>query len=500
MARIETPPGTHRQATLEVMMRDEDWLLAQPELEGLFAAVGIAGPDTPQGATNLGLMFATLRPRNERERSVHELLREARVALNRIPGQRVNVFDMSLASGGSRGADLAFRIQGNLGLAELDEIADRMIRHLQQREGFVDLDKSLKLGLPEVRVIPDRQKAAALGIDATSVATTVQAMIGGLDVGTFKEAGHGYDIRVRLDRENRSEPEAIQRLYVRGRNGELVELRNLVRIEKGAAPSAITRSNRQRSVTISGNLDGKSMADAIADVQQVARVALPEGVALDFSGEAEQMEESARQFRLMLGLAILVIYMVLASQFESLLHPLTVMLALPLAMTGALGGLFLMDVFTDRQGMTLNMFSMIGIILLFGLVTKNSILVVDYANRLRAEGMDRVEAIRTAAPVRMRPVLMTAISMIFGVLPAAVGVGPGAESRQPMGVATAAGMFSSTLLTLVVVPVFYLALEDTVGWFRLLPRRVARGLTRSREARGLSGDGESRVASPHVER
>jgi HAE1 family hydrophobic/amphiphilic exporter-1 len=472
--QIETPPGTHRDATLELLKRDEAWMLAQPEVEGLFAAVGIAGPNSPEGASNIGLMFLTLKPRDQRERSVGELIREGRLALNQIPGQKVNMFEMSAASAGS-GAALQFRVQGNLALTELDALGDQMIRELRKRTGYVDLDKSLKLGLPEVRVIPDRQRAAALGVDAVTVATAVQAMIGGLDIATFKEAGHGYDIRVRLEREDRSEPEAIQRLYVRGKNGELVELRNLVRIEKRAAPSAITRTGRQRSVTVSANLEGKAIAEAVAEVQAIARAVLPDGVRLAFSGEAEQLQESAQQMGLILGLSILVIYMTLAMQFESLLHPLTIMLALPLAMTGALGGLWLMDL-AGRPGMTLNMFSMIGIILLFGLVTKNSILLVDYANQLRSEGMPAQAAMRRAAPIRMRPVLMTAISMIFGVLPAAVGVGPGAESRAPMGIATGFGMLSSTALTLVVVPVFYLALEDAILWVRALPRRFRRGM------------------------
>jgi len=182
---------------------------------------------------------------------------------------------------------------------------------------------------------------------------------------------------------------------------------------------------------------------------------LPESIQLALSGQAEAFQEGAAQFGLALGLAILVIYMVLAAQFESLLHPLTVMLAMPLSMVGALGALL-------AAGMTINLFSLIGIILLFGLVTKNSILLVDYANQLRDRGLDKVEAMRTAAPVRMRPVLMTALSMIFGVLPAAIGVGPGEETRAPMAVAVAAGMFSSTLLTLVVVPVFYVVLDDAV--------------------------------------
>jgi len=183
------------------------------------------------------------------------------------------------------------------------------------------------------------------------------------------------------------------------------------------------------------------------------------------SGEAEEFKEGFAQFGVAMGLAILVIYMVLAAQFESFVHPLTVMLALPLAMVGALGALWLLDL-AGKPGMTLNLFSLIGIILLMGLVTKNSILLVDYANQLREEGMDKVTAMRTAAPVRMRPVLMTALSMIFGVLPAAIGLGPGSETRAPMGVATAAGMFSSTVLTLLVVPVFYLVLDDGVDWIR----------------------------------
>jgi HAE1 family hydrophobic/amphiphilic exporter-1 len=190
-------------------------------------------------------------------------------------------------------------------------------------------------------------------------------------------------------------------------------------------------------------------------------------MSISLAGDAEAFRESVSEFGLAISLAILVIYMVLAAQFESLVHPLTVMLALPLAMVGALGALF-------AAGMTLNLFSLIGIILLMGLVTKNSILLVDYANQLRAEGYSKVEAMRIAAPVRMRPVLMTALSMIFGVLPAALGVGPGAETRAPMAVAVAAGMFSSTILTLIVVPVFYVVLDDGVEKLGNLLRRERR--------------------------
>jgi HAE1 family hydrophobic/amphiphilic exporter-1 len=378
-----------------------------------------------------------------------------------VPGRQIRVFNPAemMRGGGGRDGELELEIRGNLPLRELDLLSDRVISALSNRGGFVDLNKSLKLGLPELRVIPDREKAAALGVDARTISTAVRMMIGGMDVGVFKEAGLRYDIRMRLEEEDRDDPASIGRLYVRANDGRLVELRNLIRLETGAAPSEITRSNRQRSVSIAANLDGLKLGEAIGEAFRVAEPILPEGVTFGLAGQAEAMQESVRQFTLALLLGLLVIYMVLAAQFESLFHSFTVMLAVPLAMVGSLGGLWI-------TGHTLNLFSVIGIALLFGLVTKNSILLVDFANQLRERGMDKREAIRTAAPIRMRPVLMTAIALIFAVLPAAIGLGPGAESRAPMAIATACGMFSSMLLTLIVVPVFYLLVDDAADWLK----------------------------------
>jgi HAE1 family hydrophobic/amphiphilic exporter-1 len=463
--RMETPPGTSAEATLEIMKMNERWALAQPEVAGAFSAIGL-GERQSDGQATEGVMFIVLRHKSDRERGALELIREARRVMGAIPGQKVRIFDLSGMMSTHSGA-FSFHVQGDLDLETLDALADRMISELDARGGYVDLNKSLKLGRPEIRVIPDREKAAALGLDATTLARTIQAMIGGLDVATFKEAGSRYDIRVRLDEKDRRDPAAIERLYARTRDGGLVELRNLVRIEKGAAPASITRVDRHRSVTIGGNLEGKKLDEAIAEARTIAAEILPEGVNLALAGQAEAFAEGSGQLTLTIGLAILVIYMVLAAQFESLVHPLTVMLALPLAMVGALGGLYL-------WGMTINLFSMIGIILLFGLVTKNSILLVDYANQLRSEGMGKLEAMRTAAPIRMRPVLMTALSMILGVTPAALGIGPGSETRAPMAVATGCGMISSTLLTLVVVPVFYLVLDDLVETAKRRLRRLLR--------------------------
>ena len=466
-SNFETPPGTTLEATKEFLTLNETYLLAQPEIEGIFEAIGVGGRDGV-GRPNTGIMFATLTPLDERERTAQQIIKDARAALEVIPGQKIKLMDPSSMQGGG-GAQFEVLLRGNLALGELDALADKYIAALKLRSGFVDLDKSLKLGLPELRVIPDREKAAALGVDASTLAQVVQMMVGGLDVGIFKEGGSRFDIRMRLERKDRDTPGEIEQLYVRGADGQLAELRNLVRVETGAAPSAITRSNRQRSVTITGNLDGKTLGTAIEDAFAVGKDVLPEDVTISLSGSAQSMQDSARQFGFALMLGLLVIYMVLAAQFESFIHPISVMLAVPFAMIGAWLGLF-------ATGNTINLFSMIGILLLFGLVTKNSILLVDYANQLRSEGMDKVAAMRKAAPIRMRPVLMTAISMIFGVLPAALGIGPGAETRAPMAIATAAGMTSSMLLTLLVVPVFYLKLDDAVEALRR--RLPGRGETR----------------------
>ena len=465
--RFETPAGTSLEATKQVRDRDQEFFLALPELGGAFANIGGAS-SMDIGRTNSGVITARLVSARDRKRSTQEIVRLARAYMENIPGQKVRVMDPSGAFTGQEGFEV--QIRGHQPLVDLDRYAAELEDRLAASGGFVDLRRSLELGMPEIRVIPDREKASALGVDATALAQVVQVMIGGFKVGAFKESGSRYDVRMRLEHEQRDTPAAIEELTVRASDGSLALLRNLVSLETGAAPSAITRVDRQRAVSVTGNLDGLVLGEAVARARSFAKDILPEGVTLRVAGDAEQMDEAGRQFGLMLGLAVLVIYMVLAAQFESFLQPLAVMLALPFSMVGALGGLYV-------AGMTLNLFSMIGIILLIGLVTKNSILLVDYANQLRAEGMDKLTAMRTAAPVRMRPVLMTALSMIFGVLPAALGIGPGSETRAPMAVATAAGMLSSVLLTLLIVPVFYLWLDDFVLFVRALPQRIKRAAT-----------------------
>jgi HAE1 family hydrophobic/amphiphilic exporter-1 len=449
---FRTPPGTSLEGTVAILEQNEAWFMAQEETASIFAAIGPTSMDI--GGPSDGFMNARLRDRENRTRSAGEIMRAARVALSQIPGQEFSIVDPMASSD----RDFQVEIVGSATLEELDRYSDLMLSRMAAEGGMVDLEKSLRVGLPEALVVPDRDKAAALGIDAATVAEVVHAMIGGLDVATFREGEQRHDVRIRMEGSTRGSLEDVGNLSVRARNGELIDLRNVATIQKSATASSITRTDRVRSVELMANLEGLALGDAVARAQRIAAEVLPPSISLRLTGDAEAMKESGQQFILMLGLAILVIYMVLAAQFESFLQPLIVMAALPFSMVGALGGLWLFD-------MSLNLFSMIGIVLLIGLVTKNSILLVDYANQLREEGLSPEEAMRRAAPVRMRPVLMTALSMIFGVLPTAIGLGAGSETRAPMAVATAAGMFTSMLLTLLIVPVFYLGIERVRVFF-----------------------------------
>ena len=451
--KFRTPPGTSLEGTVAFLEQNEAWLMAQPEVASVFAAIGPTSMDI--GGPSDGFMNARLHQQRRREsrgeRSATELMRDTRLALSLIPGQEFAITDPMASSD----RDFQVEIIGSTTLEELDRYSDLMLARLGAEGGMVDLDKSLRVGLPEALVVPDRDKAAKLGIDAATVAEIVQTMIGGLDVATFRDGEQRHDVRIRMEKGARNSLDDIGNLWVRTRSGELVDLRNVVSIEKGATASSITRTDRVRSVELMANLEGLALGDAVKRAQRIAAEVLPPTISLRLTGDAEAMRESGQQFMLMLGLAVLVIYMVLAAQFESFLQPIIVMAALPFSMVGALGGLWLFD-------MSLNLFSMIGIVLLIGLVT---ILLVDYANQLCAEGLDPEEAMRRAAPVRMRPVLMTALSMILGVLPTAIGLGAGSETRAPMAVATAAGMFTSMILTLLIVPVFYLGLERVRRFF-----------------------------------
>jgi hydrophobic/amphiphilic exporter-1 (mainly G- bacteria), HAE1 family len=371
-------------------------------------------------------------------------IRNAKVSIEVVP---------RISGGGMRQTDVQVELRGT-DLDVLDATAARLLQKMQASPGYVDLDTTYDRNKPEVNVYVKRDRASDLGVNPRAIAATVRAMIGGERISKFKAEGDRYDISVRLQEPNRSRPEDIERLAVRSDTGKLVNLRNVARVKEETGPVQINRYNRARQITVLANLDRdrKVLGEAVSELKQVVQeMGLPPGYSYAFVGLGDAMQESFGYLFFALYLAVILIYMVLAAQFESFVHPFTIMLSVPLSIVGALAALI-------ATGMTLSIFTMIGIIMLMGLVTKNGILLVDFTNTLRRrDGLERNAALLKAGPIRLRPILMTTLAMIFGMLPIAL---LGSESRAPMAVTVIGGLTTSTLLTLVVVPVVYTLLDD----------------------------------------
>jgi multidrug efflux pump len=317
---------------------------------------------------------------------------------------------------------------------------------------LMNVDSDLRIDKPELRVRVDRNKAADLGVSVRDIATTLQVLFGGQDVTRFKRGGEQYDVIVQLARDSRDTPQSLGNVYLRSGNntgGEspLVQLHNLVEAQATVGPSRISHYNRMRSAIIGANLaPGVTLDEALDEIDRVAAETLPPSFTTALAGESKEFRESQLNLGFTFGLALLFVYMVLAAQYESFIHPFTILLAVPLAVLGAM-------ITLAAANMSLNLFSVIGLIILIGLSTKNSILLVDFANQLRARGLSIFDATIQAGAVRLRPILMTAITTIFGALPIALAWGAGSQSRRPLGMAVVGGMAVATVLTLFVVPV-----------------------------------------------
>jgi HAE1 family hydrophobic/amphiphilic exporter-1 len=319
--------------------------------------------------------------------------------------------------------------------------------------GLADIDRSNEPGKPELRIVMDRNRAAPLGLSTSSLGSTIRALVSGETASRYREAGKEADIIVRLRPEDRSRLDDILSLTVQASGGQSVPLRNVASIVSSSGPSVISRLNRQTQITIGANTLGRSQAQVVADMRErINQMTLPSDVTVRFSGQVQQTESSMNTLIGTLTLSVLFMYMVLASQFGSYTQPIVLMLALPLAIIGAFGMLLL-----TRTGA--DMTAVIGLILLMGLAVKNSILLVDFANRQRAQGMSSKAALLIAGPTRLRPILMTTMSLILGMTPVALGLGAGGSFRAPMAIAVIGGLITSTLLTLVVVPTFYNLLD-----------------------------------------
>ncbi|MDC0357904.1 efflux RND transporter permease subunit [Oligoflexia bacterium] len=486
LSLVIAPEGSTPEYTDRMIRKIEKISSETPEVQGIFSAVAL--PFNGPGEAKMGFAFMTLK--DDRSRGLADIIGGPHGLGARFFGEiegalAFPIMPKAVEFGFSQPFQLVVQ---HSDIEQLDEFSQKFTQILRLEGVLQNLQSSFQLNKPQLRIDIERNRAAALGVSIEEISRTLQILFGGIDVSKIKLAGEEYDVLLQLDREKRLKPDDLNDIYVRGSGGNLVQLTNVVSHKTFAGPNAIEHYDRMRSTTIEGTPVGVSMGALVERVEILLEEHLPEGFSYKWTGEAEDLKEATSNTAFVALLALLVIYIVLAAQYESLVHPFTVMLALPLGLFGGLGGLWLLDKINDVAvmfygwanyapdpplfakvvswllpripSMSVNLFSQIGMVLLFGLVTKNSILLVDFANQARARGLSAVAAMREAGAIRFRPILMTAFATIIGIMPIAIGFGAGAESRRPMGVVVVAGMAVSTFLTLFVVPVVYVMLAE----------------------------------------
>jgi len=428
-----------------------------PEVKHTYATIGAGDAGTVRD----GMVYLKLTEKKERKRSQEELQRILRGRLLEVPGIVPSFTEVGRMTGDK---PLMVNIRGE-DLDMLKGYAAQLKRELYRIPGIVDLEATLEHDIPEFRLAVHREKAASTGVTTADIVQAVTAMVGGQAVTNYEdEDGDAVDVRVRLPLAMRQDPSQVERLRLAvrkaGQSTALVPLGEVATYSMSTTPSEINRQDLTRQVVISANLDNLPLGEAMKKVRQVAsRMAMAPGYRVVFSGEGEDMVESFGYMAEALVLAVIFVYLILAAQFESFIDPFSIMLSLPLSVVGMAGMLLL-------TGDTINIMSLIGLIMLMGLVTKNAILLVDYSKVLQSQGMGRREATIQAGRTRLRPIMMTTLAMIFGMLPLALALGPGGEMRAPMARAVIGGLITSTFLTLLVVPVVYTVLDDIGNWAR----------------------------------
>ena len=488
VVNIEAPPGTAFEQTVAHVVEVEKVVKSMPEVRQIFSTVGFEGsPLKASLRVKAGKKF-------ERERGLEELKEDMRVRLKQIPLLKMTVADPEFMQGSPTQAPLSVYLRGD-DMVELQRLNEEVVARVKAVPGAVDVDSTLETGQPEMAASVNRELAADLGFDVGSVAMQLRGMVEGIVPTRLREDDKEYDIRVRLAPEFRNDFESIARTPLYSPTGAVVRARDIVRLQPEVGPAAIEREQRRRQAKINIELSDRPLGDVTADVDKVMQaVTMPPNFEWGFAGDVEMMQEAGAAMGLALVLAMAFIYIVLASQFESFLEPFLIMTSLPLALVGALLALLL-------TGRNIGMPAMIGVVMLMGLVTKNAILLVDLTNQYVREGLSVKDAILKAGPVRLRPIMMTTIAMILGMLPSAVGTGEGSGFRSPIAIATIGGLITSTLLTLVVVPVCVPAAGARAGSRESAPfgagARAAggprRGCRAARRADGLAPVDHERV-------
>ena len=460
--RVQTEGGASVEAAAPLLAKVEERLAKHGEIDRTMVTLSAGS-----GQYTLNLV-----PPDKRKLSAQALMAVLRKELQGIPGVRASIQDPSQQSfGAARGSPVSFTLRGS-DWDKLVESSTKLQADLEASGVAVDLTSDYKVGSPELQIIPDRERTTELGVSISELGSTVSALIGGNTVGKFTTEGRRIDIRMRLLADQRARPEDLSNIQVRTQSGQLVPMSLLVTQREQPVLQTISHLDRERAISISGNVGpGHSQAEAMAKVMELGK-GLPLGLHVVATGQASQLDETTSGLWFALGIGILVAYMVLASQFNSFLHPVTVLTILPLAVAGAVAGLAV-------SGKSLNLFSMIGLLLLMGIVKKNSILLVEYANQVAEHepSLDAVGAMKKAGPLRLRPILMTTVATMMSAVPPILGLGPGTETRSPMAAAVLGGLTVSTVLSLVVVPAFYVVADRTKNRLAMLlfGKRTERG-------------------------
>ncbi len=457
LVRLQTDVGSNFAEMDRLFRRCEAFLKDRPEVKDAFAVVGGFGAGAATISNN-GILFITMVPPNERKVTQAELMGVLRKELNSYPGLKATVMDLSTVGfSAQRGFPIEFSIRGR----DWDKLVATQFelkKKLSESALVTDLDSDYQLGMPELRIAPDRARAADAGVGVADIASSINALVGGVRVGRYNSNGRRIDVRVRMLADQRESPDELGQLHLRTARGELVPLSTMVKQEEKPALQAITRMDRERAINLFANVaPGHAQEEVLKKIEEMG-ASMPEGQRLVLGGSSASFRESGQSLIFALLLGIAVAYMILGGQFNSFLHPVTVLTILPLSLAGALVALAI-------AGKTLNMFSMIGILLLMGIVKKNSIILVDYANQLREEeGLDATAAMLRAGPVRLRPILMTSLATMMAAVPAALALGAGSETRAPMSIAVLGGLVVSTGLSLVAVPAFYIVADRVIGF------------------------------------
>ncbi|MEK2644572.1 efflux RND transporter permease subunit [Bdellovibrio sp. BCCA] len=455
IARLMLPVGTSLPYTDQQTKQAEKWLLSRPEVQQVYAAIGGFGGGASDANTTM--MFVTLKdvkdrgkdPEKGKPLSQQEFMQIARKELAKIQDVRPVLMDLSQQGfSGGRGYPIEFTILGS-DWDKLAKYTQDMMKEMEKSGLMVDVDSNYLLGMPEIQVKPDRVSAAQHGVSIKSIGSTVNALIGGVKVGEYPEGGHRYDIKVKLVDQGNPMDE-IKTLFVGNSRGNLIPLPRVTKEEMGSSLQSISRSNRQRAITVTANLKpGVSQQTAMNYVEATAKKMLGPGYMIDQGGSSKTFKESFQSLIFALVLGLVIAYMVLASQFNSFIDPVTILMALPFSFSGAFFALLI-------TGQSLNMFSMIGLLLLMGIVKKNSILLIEFTNTVRDRGTrDAKAALIEACPIRLRPILMTSIATIAAAIPSATATGAGSETMRPMAICLIGGVVVSTALTLFVVPCVY---------------------------------------------